>query len=807
MSLPAGALALTREELQRASLVDLLLARGERGIAGLIAMLDDPSWTVRRAVVAALSSAGPLATSALLETLTSRRDHEARVAAAVDALSALTGDSEIEARLASMVRHPDPAVVADVAQVLGRRRSTAGVPALAELARHADDNVAVAAIESLGRIGGRAAVDQLVAAVRSGNFFRTFPAIDVLGRSGDPRAVAPLSALLEQPQYLAEAARALGRTGDRAAIAPLGRLLGQQVAVVRVAALALKDLQQRHQARYGNPDVIEQALGRPGSAAMVRQLLRALPEGDADEQAAICFLLGVQRDPSAAPSLALLLDRPAPVGPAAAAAIKRLGPRADAEILRGIGSKDSLEKRTLLPLVSFPRAMPDVVSCLGDPDPDVRVAACEALARIGAPGVVGDLFGLLSDPNPRVSFSAVAAIQSLGSPQTEALALSAAGSTDATIRRAAMRILAYFGFRSALDVFLRALGDPDPKVREAGLQGLPFVEDPRAVDALCVAARALDERTRAIAMRAFGQCAGELRINACLLKGLEDPDAWVRYYACQSLGRVSFEPAAQAVIHLLHDPAGQVRVAAVEALSRFKSPLALDALKAATLDEDPDIQRAALVGLGVARDRDSLPVMLAATASEDPATRLVALSAISGFASPEVLSALARAAHDPSENVRTAAIGFLAAVPGAAATQLLAGLLRDAAPAYSAQPHAPTLDAAEHDSAGRASMRPDAIVTALATHNEGRIPGLLAALETADDETAPELAAALARQRRPESLAALVALMTMPNLPARKAAAVTLAGLSTREALDVVATAAINDPDPEIRQICALLAR
>ena len=199
--------------------------------------------------------------------------------------------------------------------------------------------------------------------------------------------------------------------------------------------------------------------------------------------------------------------------------------------------------------------------------------------------------------------------------------------------------------------------------------------------------------------------------------------------------------------------------------------------------------------------------MLAATASEDPATRLVALSAISGFGSPEVLSALARAAHDPSENVRTAAIGFLAAVPGAAATQLLAGLLRHAAPAYSAQPHATTLDAAERDSAGRASIGPDAIVTALATHNEGRIPGLLAALETADDETAPELAAALARQRGPESLAALVTLMTTPNRAARKAAAVTLAGLSTRETLEVVAAAAINDPDPEIRQICALLAR
>ncbi|MBC8132177.1 MAG: HEAT repeat domain-containing protein [Deltaproteobacteria bacterium] len=788
----AGAPALSPEELERTERIDRLSAQGGGGIPSLVAMLDDPSWTVRRAVVAALSAAGTPAIRPLCHALVSSRDSETRIAAVVDALSAVGGDADGE--LEQLVANEGPAVVADVAQILGRRRASGSVPLtlLARLARHSDDNVAVAAIEALGRIGGRAAVDTLVDCVRSENFFRVFPAIDVLGRSGDPRAVAPLTKLLEQPQYASEAARALGHTGDRAAIPSLARLLARSTgALVRLGALALTDLRHRHLERYGSVDVvdIDEAIGaqllqppqrEAGESATVRNLLRVLPEGDVQEQASICFLLGLLGDPSAGPALGLLLGAVPPVGPASAEALRRLGRKADVQIAQGIATGNNAEKRWLLGLVSHAGATDDVVACLGDPDPDVRGAACEALARIGGTAIVGALFPLLADSNPRVSFAALAAIQSLGCSETELLALSAARSPDAQVRRAAMRMLAYFGFPAALDVFLDALHDHDSKVREAALQGLPFIEDSRAVDALWEAAKSPLARTRAVAMRAFGQCAGDPRVHGYLLKGLVDLDAWVRYYACQSLGRLAFQPAASALIELLGDPAGQVRVAAVEALSGLKSPVALAALKAATTDADADIQRAALVGLGVAKDLDSLPALLAAARSDDPATRLVALSALAGMKSPDVVGILATAARDPDENVRTAALGFLAAIPDATATQRLLGLLRDA-------------------------VQPDKILTALATHHGERVPALCAALETADDETAPYLTAALARLRHPDANAALVAAMTMSSATARKATASTLAVLASKEALTALADAAAYDPESEVRQICSLL--
>ena len=761
--------AFSPEDLRRVEEIERLASGG--GVDRLIAMLDDPSWAVRRAVVAALAAAGPRAVGFLCEALQTRRASEGRIAATVDALSVVSGDAD--PALAAMAADAEVPVLADIAQILGRRRTSSALPTVVALSRHRDDNVAVAAIEALGRIGGRAAVDSLVDAVKSGNFFRVFPAIEVLGRSGDPRAVAPLTALLEQPQYATEVVRALGRTGDVAAVAPLMRLLAKSSgAIVRLAALALGDLHQRYRERSGNGDAVaaEIAAGARESG-IVRHLLMALSEGDPAEQAALCFLLGVVRDPSAAPMLTALLDAPSPVADAAATALRGLGPEVEEQILQGIRAGDSVHKRALLPFVSSAGGTKDVVASLRDADADVRVLACEALARTGAVAAVGALFPLLADTDTRVSYAALAAIQALGSRETDRLAIEAAASPDVQVRRAALRILAYFGSSSALEAFLTALRDPDERVREAAVQGLPFMDDPRAFEALVAAAKDEVERTRAAAMRSLGHCVADLRASAYLLKGLADPAPWVRYFACQALGKLAFEPAAEAIMRLLRDPAGQVRVAAVEALSCLPGDVAAQALNAAAVDADSDIQRAALVGLGVAQRSDSLPLILNAARTPDPATRLVAISALAGFRSLSVLSAFRVAASDADESVRTASIGFLAAMPGGPATRTLITMLA-------------TTTATEE------------ILTALSLHVEGRISGLVVGLEEANDETAPALTSALARMRRPDAAAALVKTMGMQNVAARKAAAGALAILATKDALSVLRKAAGEDPGP-----------
>lgn len=777
----SGAPSLTREEQSRLRAAEQFRSKGASSVAELLAMLADPSWVVRRAVVEALASLGNAAVGPLCEVVRGQRDNEARIAAAVDALSGAQADAEEP--IVALAADSNPAVVADAAQVLGRRRSERAIPLLVSLAKHDNDNVAVAAIEALGRIGGRAAVLALIDAVGSGSFFRTFPAIDVLGRSGDPRVVEPLTKLLANPNYLPEAARALGRSGERAAVRPLAELLASRSdAVVRVAVLALAELRERFEEKAGGHAlVIDELIAESVRPEAVRRLTRVMSSADGAEATAVCKLLAATGDPQAAPLLRAKLDAPGPVAACAAEALKRLGAHAEAHLSQALREGTSNRRKVLLPTITRASAAADVAYCLDDPDPEVRALACDTLARLGNTGVVPRLFEVLHDANLRVVHSATSALQALGSREGRQLAADAALSDSPVVRRAALRILAYFGDRASLDPLLTALNDSDARVREAALQGLPYVEDKRAFEALFEAAKSADARTRAVAMRALGHVPNDPeRACSLLMLGIGDADAWVRYYACQSLGRLAYAPAATQVAKLLEDPAGQVRVAAIEALSHLHSEDAHAALRQAAASDDADVKRAALVGLGIARRDEDLPLLLGAVNDSDTATRLIALSAIAGFRSSVVLGALSSAASDSDEQVRSAAIGFLASRAEPEATEVLIELLAS--------------DAAQE----RAKA-------ALLIRSEGRISGLLSALGSANHELAPIIISILARIDRPEARAALSCALELNNVAARKAAASALAARRTPEALVALRQAAQNDPDQEVRHICALL--
>ncbi len=772
---PSGAMEGGVGEAQ-AMEVEQLAARGD--IAALIDRLAEPNWGVRRRVVGALAQLGEPAVEALCHVLSSRRESEAQIAAAVDALSASTANAE--AQLIELSRHESAAVVADAAQALGRRRRTGATPRLTELTQHVDDNVAVAAIEALGRVGGRAAVDALVASAQSGNFFRTFPAIDVLGRSGDPRAIEPLAALLSSAFYAMEAARALGRTGEKAAVEPLVQLLADGPdARIRVAAIALAELLSRYAERYGLVEPVELAVKQLAPPQAAVRLAQSLQGSDDAEKTAIGRVLAAVSADSSAAALATLLDGAPQVARVAAEGLQRLGRDSEGTLADALAGGDSARRHVILPLLTRSRAVPSVVACLADPDPNVRILACEALLRLGDPSAVPALFPLLGESNPRLTQAATEAIQALGGVAAQEGALEAARSSNANVRRAAIRILAYFGWGNAVDVLLAACGDADERVRDAAINGLPYIEDPRALQGLLDTARKGDARARGMAMRALGQCGRDLRVQSWLLRGLEDTDAWVRYYACQSLGRLGTEVAAEPISALLDDRAGHVRVAAVEALSHIPTQSAGATLLQAAASTDLDVRRAALIGLGICRPPGALKLVLEASSEGDAATRLVALSALASFSGDEVVRTLELAARDADEGLRVAAVSYLAGITGGAATLALVRLL----------------EGTERSS----------VLQALTLPTEGRLPGLLTALGSADDELAPVLTATLARMRRPDASSALVKVMSVSPPPARRAAATTLAALGTREALAAVRAAATADADPEVRHICSLL--
>ena len=796
-------LSQTTAEHDRVAEIQRLAAQGVTALPSLIQRLDEPSWSVRREIVAVVASFNAAAVVPLCAALRAERGNEARIAALVDALVVV--DADVLAEVAKLARCGDAALAADAAQIFGRRRSRRAVSVLQELVVGGDDNAAVAAIEALGRIGGAAAVDTLVTAVNTGSFFRVFPAIDVLGRSGDPRAVAPLITLLADPMYAPEAARALGKTGQLVAVPALASLVASPVeSVTRVAATALAEIGGKHREQYGTDDAVDEALRGAIDASAVVKLRRALQTADAAERLAIIAILGAvgggpadRSNPSehsgAVESLRALLADPE-VAEAAAKALKKVGRDAERSVRDTLRDGDSAERRVLLPIITRVSVVDELRLCLVDPDAEVRSRACAALARVGARSSVPALFGMLTDEKPGVVQAAVAAIQSLGSDDTKELALRAAQNRRPAVRRTALRILGYFGTVEALPIFLAALEDDDAGAREAALLGLALVDDPRALDALLRAVGSEITKTRAVAARALGQSGKreDVRVATALRAALSDPDAWVRYFACQALGRLVVDDAVDDVTRLLGDDAGQVCVAAVEALARMSAPVAFDSLRIAVEGDDPDVTRAALLGL--ASKPDALPVLLRAANDPQAATRLVAVCALADVGGPQSLAPLAAAARDSDENVRAAALGLLAEHAGGESTAPLVGLLRDL-----------TMDVAREGVGGVAGRALERVVAALARPAPGRVAGLVAALAAADDALATQLVGCLARSRTVESAAGLVLALRCESVAARKAAAGALGNLRTLSALSALQTAAISDADPGVRGVARVL--
>lgn len=778
MSRPGGSAGQASDTV-RLTAARELVEQGESSLPHLIDMLCDPSWSVRRAVVSALASLGDSALPALTTCLQTMRDDEARIAATVDTLVSSSG-SHVDEALIALLDASDPAVVADAVQILGRRRSRVANEALSRATQHSDDNVAVGAIEALGRLGGRAAVNALIACVQSDNFFRTFPAIDVLGRSGDPLAVEPLTALLRDNRYTLEAARALGRSGDRRAVAPLSALLASPSdSQVRIAAVALMDLCQRHAQLYGSDSLVASSLRATGSDAVVRRLEQSAAKADKVEKIAICRLLAALGREAALSLLLRLLDAEPEVAGAAGKAIVDIGAKSELLLSEALLQGESKRRAALLPIVCNLKSVPAVAVCLLDASPDVRVLACDALARLGAVTAVPALFDLLRDDSQRVVHAAVSAIQALGASETESLALAAAQANIPTVRRAGLSVLSYFGFPSALPVFEKVLAQNDARERDIALQGLTLLEQPEARALLLRIARDGSGSTKAGAMRALGQLSNEPSVIEPLVEGLSNGDPWVRYYACQSLGKLKAHQEHEAVCARLDDDAGHVRVAALEALSHFGTAPALARVRTFAQHADLDMRRAALVGLGLARDSESLQILISAATDSDPSTRLVALSSLAALPGDDVVEVLARASEDGSEVLRAAAMSLLSERPGRAAAEALVDLL------------------ARHGER-------DALMTALSAPREGRVPALLNKIEEADDDLSHLLMSCLARNGSPEAVAGAYQALASSNRAARKAAVATVSAFGSQEARTLLEQLSTRDSDPDVRRSCLL---
>jgi HEAT repeat protein len=298
------------------------------------------------------------------------------------------------------------------------------------------------------------------------------------------------------------------------------------------------------------------------------------------------------------------------------------------------------------------------VEALSSGRPELRMAAANALRRLGDPGALPALVDTLDDPNPRVRARAARACGAIGDERAAPALANRLSDPDGRVRRDAADALAAIGTERALAPLLGAVTDANDQVRYAAVMALGSYQGPEAIDPLITA---LDDESDVVRRAAVFSIIELLaaapteqshRIRETVVDRLESADRSVvdplvellaeseqareRRNAAWLLGRVTGEAgrddAVEALVDALAADDGTTAQFAATSLVELGGTAVEDALL--DLLEDPDPSETArskavfvLGKVGGERARDRLERLLDRT--DDEEVRKQAFSALS----------------------------------------------------------------------------------------------------------------------------------------------------------------------------------
>jgi HEAT repeat protein len=453
-----------------------------------------------------------------------------------------------------------------------------------------------------------------------------------LGARGDPDSVVAIVPLLESSR----------RTLVEAALYALGHIGGTEALPALKEARVPEELRRyRLEAMLLCAEGLARGEHKAEAAAAYLALFR-----DGDDpliQAAALRGLVVGGSPEASSALLDALQGPdATLRAAAAKFACELGDAAvRGAVLEKVATLPTESQVLLLGLWTDRAALPNVGELSRGARPGVRVAALDALGRLGDASSVNPLLEAASTREEVEREVARRALRSLRSDGVEAALTEAASSGEAPRRVEALGALADRGAEGSIGVLLRAIEDPDGSVQGAGLDALARAADPRALPELLelLVAVGTDDGQRPDVARAV--------LETCR----------------RSDDRAAVASAFQVVADAVDATDESVRASVREVLARWPDPAALpDLLKLARGASSPDTvtlalrslaRLAALPGGPPAAEKASLlaeGLKLAGTAEE----RKALVDALSGIEHVKALEVAEGLLQDRSIEVEAA---------------------------------------------------------------------------------------------------------------------------------------------------------
>jgi HEAT repeat protein len=373
-----------------------------------------------------------------------------------------------------------------------------------------------------------------------------------------------------------------------------------------------------------NPDVQLAAralLERFRDNATTEQFSAELHSPVSAVRAAAALALGKLAEKSAAAALIQQsLSDPDPASrEAAGAALRDIGQALIAPVQELLGSTSpTAHARAVDALAAEGRAVVlALVDRLDDSHPLVRATVAEVLGKVADPRAAEALGPLVGDPDPDVR---LAAIQALGHLKTEAAVRGlVAHLTDADdeVKAEVGKALVAQG-AIALPVLTQLLGTHQRDLKTAALDILGRIRDRRARPAVARCLSATEPWLRSAAAHALGRLGDPESLDS-LIAGLSDPVPLVRAAVAEALGELRVLRATEALVPVLNDAELVVQLSVVRALAKVGSETAADPLLTLLTDgrfpgapvgqPTPDVRLwvAAIAALSDLRDARAIP--------------------------------------------------------------------------------------------------------------------------------------------------------------------------------------------------------
>ena len=371
----------------------------------------------------------------------------------------------------SDLQSANPRARADACRALGNIKLCDSVPYLIETLKDEDENVCRAAGYALSRY--EEAVDPLISLLYNAGEHELQMAIWILGELKARKALPEIINMLDHdlPDIRQNAAYALGNIADSNAMEPLVEcIIKDNNKDVRIyAAEALK--------KIDNSKNVEKIIkvAKSDDELLRENIIKAVYPGGTlqrSDYSSDC------REEEIFPEEEALNDRDPDM-------------RKDAVLVM-------TEKYKA-------RALPSIITKLGDPDETVRDATIRAVVEINDPVVVDNLIECLRDPSPLVQQRAAWALGEFKDKKSLSGLLGLLGSRDGAVRATAAYALGNLEDERAVEYLCNTmLNDVDHDVRKYSAESLGQIGDKRASNSLLLALKKeQDIETRKIISKVF----------------------------------------------------------------------------------------------------------------------------------------------------------------------------------------------------------------------------------------------------------------------------------------------------------------